>query len=148
VAPPPPPVAAPVLPPEARERTAQGAEAFTRYWFDVLAYSYATGDTAPLVESSAEDCQSCSTYVDEIESRYASGGSFAGVRVDVLGAVAGDAQDWGTLVSAEIFEHGSLALSPTGDIENQSLDYGPSALLFAAEWDSERWVAFGMADEE
>jgi hypothetical protein len=45
-------VPVPVLPEVAKTETKEGLEAFARYWFELLSYSYETGDTKQLEAAS------------------------------------------------------------------------------------------------
>lgn len=72
------PDAAPTLPPEARENTPAGAEAFVRYWVETLNYAGATGDVGPLRDASAPECAACEGIADGIERVEQSGGTIDG----------------------------------------------------------------------
>jgi hypothetical protein len=72
-------VPVPVLPEVAKTETKEGAEAFVRYWYESLSYSYETGDTKVLEKLSSPGCVFCSGLRDGIaeawgEGRWISGG--------------------------------------------------------------------------
>ena len=58
-------LAAPELPEAAKQNTAEGFEAFTRYWFDTITYALETGDEAPLKAISKPTCKMCAAFWDE-----------------------------------------------------------------------------------
>ena len=63
-------VSEPVLLPEAREFTTDGAIAFAQYVIDATNWAYATGDAAPLLDHCSEDsgyCQSVMAHAPEFE---------------------------------------------------------------------------------
>lgn len=63
----------------------EGAGAAVTYFFDVINYSFATGDTRPLAAMSASDCVYCVNVITTIEGLHAQGGW-----AEVHGAVAVD----------------------------------------------------------
>ena len=72
----------PELPQAATQQTPEGAAAFATWWFDTLNYATATGDTAQLTSSSQlTTCESCTTYIDDIDNTYVEGGRFTGSSV-------------------------------------------------------------------
>lgn len=52
-------VPVPVLPEVAKTETKEGAEAFAKYWFSVLSYSYETGDVALFESVEPPSCAAC-----------------------------------------------------------------------------------------
>ncbi|GKV73185.1 DUF6318 family protein [Pseudarthrobacter sp. NCCP-2145] len=52
-------VPVPVLPEVAKTETKEGAEAFAKYWFSVLSYSYETGDVATFESIEPPACAAC-----------------------------------------------------------------------------------------
>ena len=69
-------MAPPAMPPEAQTQTADGAMAFARYYFAVVDYAYASGDTAPLAAISDPDCRSCAGIKRMIDEVVSSSGTF------------------------------------------------------------------------
>ncbi|QWW18920.1 hypothetical protein I6B53_07155 [Schaalia sp. 19OD2882] len=64
----------PVLPAIAKEPSVEGAEAFIRYYLDLLAYSWYTGDTEKLEAVSGNPCKFCKGRIKLIKQLYDSGG--------------------------------------------------------------------------
>ena len=52
-------VPVPVMPEVAKTETKEGLEAFTKYWFSVLSYSYETGDTTLFDGLAPNPCEAC-----------------------------------------------------------------------------------------
>lgn len=63
----------PVLPELAAKNSPDGAEAFTRYFFEVVTHAMQTGDTAPLKAVSDSDCKACSGLSEAIDRMYGEG---------------------------------------------------------------------------
>src|SRR3954470_17037219 len=64
----------PELPAAAQERSDVGAEAFVRYWLDVVNFAQLTGDTSELGALNDVRCWGCRGIVNAIDSAYQSGG--------------------------------------------------------------------------
>lgn len=71
-------VPVPVLPEVAKTETKEGAEAFTKYWFEVLDYSYQTGDVSNLQKITSPNCDYCSKLTDSVTTNYQGGRWLAG----------------------------------------------------------------------
>lgn len=63
----------PVKPSLADENSAEGLEAFTKYWFELFSYGYQTNDWAPFEAVTDPGCRTCSKYVDIVKSIYSKG---------------------------------------------------------------------------
>ncbi|QWW18918.1 hypothetical protein I6B53_07145 [Schaalia sp. 19OD2882] len=70
----------PVLPAIAKEPSVEGAEAFIRYYLDLLAYSWYTGDTEKLEAVSGNPCKFCKNRIETIKDVYEKGGWEHGLR--------------------------------------------------------------------
>jgi hypothetical protein len=66
------------MPAAAKEHTKAGAEAFVRYYWEVVNYAQATGDTDSLREISDPGCDFCTAGIEGIESIYGDGGTITG----------------------------------------------------------------------
>jgi hypothetical protein len=69
---------APTPPPLASERSAQGAQAFVRYWFQTLDYATQTGDISRLTQASDPSCQPCESAISVVRESYSDGGYMQG----------------------------------------------------------------------
>lgn len=52
-------VPVPKMPKKAKEESEEGLKAYTLYWYDVLNYTYESGDLVPLEAITAESCRRC-----------------------------------------------------------------------------------------
>ncbi len=68
----------PVMPPEAKEETEAGAQAFLNYRADAQWYSIQTGDTSQIREVTSPDCAKCTEQFDHFDRIYSKGGWAAG----------------------------------------------------------------------
>jgi len=66
-------VSVPVLPEVAKTETKEGAEAFSRYWFSVLSYSYETGNAALFDSISPNPCEACQKVSKVIKDWHSEG---------------------------------------------------------------------------
>ena len=69
--------AAPTMPPAARGTDAASAEAFVRFYWEMVDYAQSTGDTSGLVDAS-DRCINCKNGVASIEKTYGTGGRIEG----------------------------------------------------------------------
>lgn len=56
----------PVMPAAAKKNTAEGLEAFTRYWFEVHNYAQKTGDTKQMMALCVEESDYCKSRRDSV----------------------------------------------------------------------------------
>ncbi|ACL38981.1 conserved hypothetical protein [Pseudarthrobacter chlorophenolicus A6] len=75
-------VPVPVLPEVAKTETKEGLEAFVRYWYQVLDYSYQTGDSTILQKISGPACVFCAGLGDGIAESWKDGRWISGGRVE------------------------------------------------------------------
>ena len=73
------PTEEPTLPPEANGNDEAAAEAFIRYYWDVVDYAQLTGDLRTLKKLSLPSCASCNSGNAYLREMYAAGGSLEGV---------------------------------------------------------------------
>ena len=76
----------PTLPAEAVGEDAAAAEAFVRFYWEMVNYAQATGDTDGLATLEAANCRACVGGRESIELTYRNGGSIAGGVSEVLSA--------------------------------------------------------------
>jgi hypothetical protein len=80
-------VPVPVLPEVAKTETKEGAVAFARYWFQVLSYSYETGELSLLESLTPQTCGPCQKSAEAIsawhsEGRWLVGGQISTPAID------------------------------------------------------------------
>lgn len=68
----------PTLPPEAEGNDEAAAEAFIRYYYDVVNYAQRTGDVTTLKSHSLPSCQACTDGANFLRDMYANGGEQVG----------------------------------------------------------------------
>ena len=73
----------PVLPEAARQETRDGLLAFAEHWFELVDYTYQTGDTAPLKAVTTPEFDVCGGMYGRIPETYANGGWVEGGLVEV-----------------------------------------------------------------
>jgi predicted small secreted protein len=66
-------VPVPVLPEVAKTETKEGAIAFARYWFQVLSYSYETGELSLLDRLTPQTCGPCQKSAEAIRAWHSDG---------------------------------------------------------------------------
>lgn len=73
----------PVFPAMARQDTKEGLLAFAEYWFELVDYTYQTGDAAPLKAVTTPECDVCGGMYGRIPETYANGGWVEGGLVEM-----------------------------------------------------------------
>lgn len=73
----------PVLPEAARQDTKEGLMAFAEYWFQLVDYTYQTGDAEPLKAVTTPECGVCGGMYGRIPETYANGGWVEGGLVEM-----------------------------------------------------------------
>jgi hypothetical protein len=73
----------PAMPGAARAHTRAGAKAFVRYFWDVVDYAQATGDTSPITSISVPGCRGCEGGRRGIDAVYRAGGVIRGGRTSL-----------------------------------------------------------------
>jgi len=79
---------APPLPPAATAHTKAGAIAFVRHYIDLINYTQATGDTAPINQVSERKCSSCNATSTYVRNVYRAGGRIAGGMTQIRQIIA------------------------------------------------------------
>jgi hypothetical protein len=73
----------PTMPAAARRHTVAGAQAFVKFYWEMVNYAQATGALEPLVKLSAGNCGACSGGVGFLRKIFTAGGSVRGGEVTV-----------------------------------------------------------------
>ncbi|MBF4993146.1 hypothetical protein ITX31_03335 [Arthrobacter gandavensis] len=73
----------PILPEAARQETKDGLLAFAEYWFELVDYTYQTGDAALLRVVTTPECAVCGGMYGRIPEAYADGGWVEGGLVEM-----------------------------------------------------------------
>jgi hypothetical protein len=135
----------PAMPAEATGTSRAAAKAFVRHYIDMVNYAMATGDTGPLVQSSAEDCESCSAVAENISSLYRSGGRLEGKgwRVADLMILQKSSQD-DAVVQVGVSVRPQKRFSGEPDATPERFKGGRQAMTFfltrvSSGWSVRRW---------
>jgi hypothetical protein len=70
-----------VLPEVAKTETKEGAEAFAKYWFELLNVAYQTGDVSGLDTVTSSACQFCQNITSSLTTNYQGGRWLAGGKI-------------------------------------------------------------------
>jgi hypothetical protein len=74
----------PVKPALADENSKEGLEAFTRYWFELLSYSYLADDWSKFDEETDGGCRTCLSIKAAVNELYSQGRWLRGAEVKVI----------------------------------------------------------------
>jgi len=138
--------AAPTIPPEATEHSADGAAAFVEYYIAVFNHAATTGDTTALAAASTKNCQTCTGLIDRYIRIYADGGS-------------SENPGWRPTITSSQLARGQFYV--TVDLQTASHVYRPrkgSAVqhvkattyhdIYRLKWSSGRWLVDRLAPQE
>ena len=130
------------MPQEAREQTAEGAEAFTAYYIEIYNHALRTLDTTFMHELSS-GCESCDQLAEQLETASARGQGIEGGEMRIVGSTPPYLHDD---VAELVFDIAQAPISATQDgkpIEGRSYpgseSSGGGGVL---RWDEERttWI--------
>ena len=76
----------PVMPEVAKEESAEGLKAFGEYWFSLVNYGFETGDSDPVREISAPDCERCQIFYEDLEEGYVNDDWIHGGKININSA--------------------------------------------------------------
>jgi hypothetical protein len=110
----------PGWPTEAGERTAAGASAAIRHWFDDLTYAYEVSDTKPLVSASTSACKSCLALSSSLAATFTYGGDVKGGSYSVR-SVSTTEFSSATPVLTVVFDRRAMTVMVAGGATAQSI---------------------------
>jgi len=138
--------AAPTIPPEATEHSADGAAAFVKYYYSLINYAAVTGDTSHLESASGNDCRACERLVKRYAALYAEGGH-------------SEDPQWTPTITSSQLAKGDFYV--TADVRTGSYLYKPDAGspatrmkageyhdLFRLDWTGSGWVTDLFMEQE
>ncbi len=134
------------MPDEARTRDAAGAEAFVRYYIDLINRTSETLDPAPLRELS-DGCVDCNRIAADAEADAAAGYSYVGGALTVTYIQAGTPN--GTVEVSLVVDQAELQIVNEEGIPVEGLSFPARPQLQSgatANWDSEKgsWIITGL----
>lgn len=74
----------PVKPALADENSAEGLEAFTKYWLELLSYSYVTNEWSVFEEETDPGCRTCASIKSAVNELYGQGRWLRGAEVNMI----------------------------------------------------------------
>jgi hypothetical protein len=127
----------PSLPPGAKASNRAGAEAFVRYYVELVNFAGRTGDTTEL-ERRSSGCSSCDNLVSAFRTTYAQGGHYEtrGWRIDSQFTVPESRGTWVSLL--EVRQPPMIWVERAG-AEPTELPPKRLKLRFEVEWLSHGW---------
>jgi len=138
---------APELPEAATEQSEAGAEAFVRYFVDVINHAQATGDAEAIAQVSEPDCGACTGFIDATNSAYESGGRIEGgtfTLTDVAPLPVDYGADAGFYLTIQIDEQ--TIFGADGPVQRaEPLEYRIGAY---PGWTEDRWSMVWIATPE
>ncbi|MBG6216826.1 hypothetical protein IWX75_001270 [Arthrobacter sp. CAN_A6] len=140
----------PVKPPLADENTKEGLEAFTRYWFELFNYGYATNDWTTFDAVTDPGCGTCANIKEEVAVRYGSEGWIVGGAVKVNSIASDFVQNiYGSYNSFVEIEQSSLSYFGSNGILESTSDALPQTVNTSiAVFDAGRWVMLDFGAPE
>ncbi len=131
------------MPDAAKSETKAGLEAFAAYWFEVLHYSYQSGDTKPLEAVSGPNCKVCNatlaTSLDgNAKGRWIVGGKIKifGTQSDFVKTPAGDYQ-----ILIQLKQDLFKVYDSSGRVIHTNPDMGDAIEIMEASFEGGHWTA-------
>jgi hypothetical protein len=134
--------ATPAMPVAAQQQSDVGAEAFVRYWIEVVNFSQRTGETSGLVGLNDVRCSGCRGIVKAIDSAYRSGGHIEGGDI-TAGRLRKLPLDFGAEWAAYAKAKAGPQIVVGADGTQETHDGGPFDLYAYVSWNdgwSMRWL--------
>ncbi|KAB7745470.1 hypothetical protein GA707_05970 [Nostocoides sp. F2B08] len=140
--------ALPPLPDEATENTPEGAEAFIRYYFDVVNRLHRDPAVGVLADLADADCQSCANAEDTISYLVTNDAALDAdlIEVQSMSRLGGGAPDV-TRFTAEWVYLENQAVASDGQVVDTIPRQEFSGIL-AAKWTGDSWVFYDAASDD
>ena len=138
---------APTMPPEAAERTAAGAEAFARFYFDAVNYAFATGDVSIVERHSLPACTSCASTIEYVREPYDNQDRWQDVAIIVHDVAAPPLDARGAIVALALEQSEGARISADGEHRPEP-GVPPYSANMYAEWQNDAWAFFVLANVE
>ena len=139
----------PPMPPAAAEQTPAGAEAFTRWWFDLLNYAFATGDLDEFRAVSPEGCGTCDGFVQTITDIYARDSTLSGGQITLSQIyIPPGQQDPARIELLAVFDQAAtIETTSSGTTRELNAALTENSATMQALWDG-KWVAAGVVPNQ
>jgi len=140
-----PSVAKPQLPAAATTPDAAGAEAFIRYWYELVNYAYASGDSDALLAVSHVDCVGCVGLKENIDTATKVGAVWKGVSFtpEQFDVAEPDA-DGISLATALLVSSENPAVVEADGTVSEVTGTRVQSIRFWAQWTGDHWQTFAI----
>jgi ketosteroid isomerase-like protein len=138
--------AAPTIPPEATEHSADGAAAFVKYWNQVFNYAVPSQDTKQLSEISAPDCSACNAMIRFIDGIREGGGSSQSP--DYRTTVTSTRVVNGTFMVAARHESSSYRFRESSTSDESLVRAATYRYIYELTWLGNRWLVEAIRKQE
>jgi Family of unknown function (DUF6318) len=140
-----------VTPPAApkAERSADGAEAFVRYFWEVYNYSYATDQTKEFEQIISPNCSFCKATTSAIRSLNRDGNRIEGSEIELTATVAPPSNPkLGLIVATVINERPGRTVRNDGSTVAKTSGVRNMKSEIAVDWDGDEWIVRDVANDE
>ena len=140
----------PVKPALADQNSAEGLEAFTRYWFELFSYGYETNDWVPYEAVTDPRCENCANVTISVSEIFADGGWISGADSEVISFISDFRTNTeGSIGSyVEVVQGESIIYSASGEVVEEAPEGNPTLkAIFSAYLDG-RWVMLDFGAPE
>lgn len=134
-------VPVPVLPEVAKSETKEGLEAFARYWFELLSYSYETGDVTQISAITSPSCVMCERAKEVQRGWYDEGRWLGGgkVRTPSVSTNFKVAEDGNYQVAVQVSQEAMSYYNPDGSLDSTDPKPADSGSLMLAVYKNGAW---------
>ncbi|WP_208096988.1 DUF6318 family protein [Paenarthrobacter sp. MSM-2-10-13] len=134
-------VPVPVMPELAKENSKAGLEAFIRYWYAQLSYSYETGSTDQLKPLSSSTCALCASLRKSVESAWLDGRWITGATIKSATIEADFDPSTSTQVAVvQVIQEPIEIRVPGGTLYQDPTAATNSASRAALTFENQRWL--------
>ncbi|RJU03160.1 hypothetical protein D6T65_03440 [Arthrobacter frigidicola] len=140
----------PTKPALADENSKEGLEAFTRYWFELFNYGYATNDWKAFSEVTDPGCGTCRNVLTAVNEHYESGGWIVGGEAEMRSFTSDFIPNIEGSISSfvEVNQTAATTISEDGSVEGTSEARQESIDVVIALWEENRWVMLDFGPPE
>jgi hypothetical protein len=140
----------PVKPALADENSAEGLEAFTKYWFELFSYGYETNDWVPFEAVTDPGCGTCTNVVAAVKRVYESGGWVVGAKSDITGySTDFRANTQGSVSSfVEVVQGRTATFAGPGELRGDDPKKPPSTNVTFTLFDQDKWLMLDFGPPE
>jgi hypothetical protein len=127
------------------EMNPESAEAFVRYFWDVVNYSFATGQTELLRTLSDDTCTFCSSTVEEIGKLKSDGSHVEGGEVSVTGVAVPPLTQSKAIATAVLQQGAGRVIGSDGKVVSTSEEHKDLRTDVLVQWRKDRWVVLDVS---